>query len=276
MSLVLVNGVHLRVEVEGRGPALVALHGFTGDMSTWDLLGREARDAYTVVRVDLIGHGGSDAPAQADRYAIERSVADLTGILDHLGIDSAAWLGYSMGGRIALMAAVLAPGRCSCLVLEGGSPGLSDPAEREARTRSDAQLADMVQREGIASFIEHWQRMPLFESQARLSEEARELLHRQRVRNRSIGIANTLLAAGPGVQAPLWDRLPSVSVPSLCIAGADDTKFCRLAMQMARAMPHGVHSTIPQAGHAAHLEQPDAFYRLLLEFLGQALKGRKS
>ena len=96
-----VRDVTLNVEVSGRGPALVMLHGFTGSAATWQPHAPRFADGRSTVAIDLLGHGRSDAPADPRRYAIEEAAADVTAVLDRLALERAAVLGYSMGGRIA-------------------------------------------------------------------------------------------------------------------------------------------------------------------------------
>ncbi len=139
MSRVAVNGVTLNVTAEGSGPAVLALHGFTGSVATWRSFTEAARGEFTVVAVDMLGHGASDAPDDPARYAMERCAEDLAAVLDHLGIRRAVWMGYSMGGRIALACATVAPQRCAALVLESASPGLADESERAFRRRDVAR-----------------------------------------------------------------------------------------------------------------------------------------
>ncbi len=105
-----------------------------------------------MVRLDLIGHGESEAPSDPARYRMNRAVADLTGILDRLQISRAHVLGYSMGGRLALSLAASAPARVKTLLLESSSPGLKTDAERRARQERDEALADRVEREGLEAF----------------------------------------------------------------------------------------------------------------------------
>ncbi|HET6315047.1 MAG TPA: alpha/beta fold hydrolase, partial [Chloroflexota bacterium] len=106
-----VNDLDLHVEVDGYGPPLLLLHGFTGSLHAWDgirsALGIRAR----LVLVDLIGHGQSDSPENAERYTLEWCARDLLAILDELRLERVSVLGYSMGGRIALHLALAAPER---------------------------------------------------------------------------------------------------------------------------------------------------------------------
>jgi len=268
MSRVIVNRVTFNVKTEGSGPAVLALHGFTGSVATWRGFAEAARGDFTVVAVDMLGHGASDAPDDSARYAMERCAEDMTALLDHLGIRRAVWMGYSMGGRIALACATVAPERCAALVLESASPGLSNESERLQRMVNDEALARRILREGVQAFVDYWESIPLFASQAlRMAEAARAALRAQRLKNSSLGLANSLRGVGAGAQPPVHDRLPSLGVPTLCVVGAEDAKFTAFAREMCGALPYGKLAVIPEAGHAAHLEQPQRFNQSVLEFL---------
>ena len=133
------DGVEIRVVDRGSGPKtpVLLVHGFTGSAEAWsdDLIRALTASGRRVVAVDLPGHGGSDTPPEPERYGMERVVDDLTRILEHLDIRKADWIGYSMGGRVALGAAVLAPEGIRRLVLEGASPGIADFGEAAAIDR---------------------------------------------------------------------------------------------------------------------------------------------
>lgn len=269
MSRLMVNGVTYNVAVKrvGSGPALVLLHGFTGSAATWAPHLPAFTRGHTVVAIDLLGHGASDAPADPSRYTMARTVDDLTAILGQLDLARAAWLGYSMGGRIALAVAAVRPDLVDALVLEGASPGIADPGERAARVQADETLAARIERDGVAAFVAGWERLPLFASQARLPDAARAVQRRQRLANNPTGLANSLRGMGAGAQPPFHDHLSAIAVPTLLIAGAEDAKFRHLAAQMAAALPNATVAIVPDAGHAAHLEQPRAFEEAVLGFL---------
>ena len=125
MAVSALEGAELNVEMTGQGPALVALHGFTGSIQTWQSFSEVAKTGFTVVAVDQPGHGASDSPPDSRMYTMERHVQALAEILDRVGLERVAWLGYSLGGRIALSAAVALPERTTALVLESASPGIA-------------------------------------------------------------------------------------------------------------------------------------------------------
>lgn len=238
-----------------RGPDRVVLvHGFTQTLVSWDPLADSLADTFQVVRVDLPGHGRS-AALDLGFEATAAAIGDAGG--------TATYIGYSMGGRLCLRLAVDRPDLVQSLVLVGASPGISDPAERAARAESDAGLAADIERLGTAAFVERWLAQPLFEN---FTPAPADLAARRA--NASGGLAAALRRLGTGVQEPLWSRLATLRMPVLAIAGQDDTRYMHLAEEMADAI--GVNAQVVAlagAGHAAHLERPASFARLLSAFL---------
>lgn len=261
-----IHGVQYNVERAGQGDALVLLHGFTGSAENWRAHISVFEKYFSVVALDFLGHGKSESPSAPLRYRMEWRVADLREILDELEIAAANLLGYSMGGRVALHFANAYPERVTSLILSSASPGIQDSNERQARAASDAELAEKIEREGIENFIEYWTNLPLFATQTRLPESAREKLKQQRLQNNALGLANSLRGLSVGVQAPLWDALPSIRIPTLLIAGQLDEKFSNIARAMANAMPNAELKIVADAGHAIHLEQPEMFDEIVLEY----------
>ncbi|MGZ3677013.1 MAG: 2-succinyl-6-hydroxy-2,4-cyclohexadiene-1-carboxylate synthase [Ktedonobacterales bacterium] len=268
-----VNSIHLNAEL--REPAmhpaeqrtLVLLHGFTGSASSWGAhLDRFASAGFRVIALDILGHGASDAPADARRYGIEHCRDDIISALAELGVQNgeAILLGYSMGGRIALYTAL--SGYFRALILESASPGLASAGEREQRCASDEALAANIERDGIAAFVERWESLPLFASQRALAEAIRASLHEQRLHNRPDGLANSLRGVGAGAQPPLYERLSELAIPVLLIAGELDAKYWAIARDMAVSMSHAEVRIVAGAGHTVHLERPDQFDALVLEF----------
>jgi 2-succinyl-6-hydroxy-2,4-cyclohexadiene-1-carboxylate synthase len=237
------------------GARLVLLHGFTQTRHCWGpvpaaLAGRVGRQ---VVLADAPGHG----EAAKSRLTLTDAGAVYG---DTLG--PAAWLGYSMGGRLALHVALARPAAVEALVLVGSSPGLADPDERARRRRDDEALAAHLETIGVPAFVDEWLATPLF---AGLPPAA---AHRnERLANTAEGLASSLRLAGTGAQEPLWDRLSELACPVLLVTGADDTRFTGIAADMAGRISHGEHAVVPGAGHSVHLEQPDAFIETVGDWL---------
>ena len=267
MPQLAINGVTLNVEVAGQGPALVALHGFTGSASTWRPLAQAVGREYAVVAIDILGHGLSAKPNEPARYAMERTIEDVLGVLDALSIATAHWLGYSMGGRIALSLALAAPERCNSVVLESASAGVPDAKERKARVVSDESLAGMLERDGIEAFVDYWESLPLWASQRRLPEEVRRALRAQRLASDPVGLAGSLRGLGSGAQPYVGDALARLTVPACFTAGEEDTRYADVAQSMAGTVQEGQAVVVLKAGHAVHLEQPDIFHTTVREFV---------
>lgn len=270
-----VNGIELGMVERDGGPrgTLVLLHGFTGSAHSWDsLLDRMAEEGLRVIALDMLGHGESSAPEDAQRYAIEECEKDILAALKQLGVGpgEAILLGYSMGGRIALSSAL--SGYFRALILESASPGLADPTERAQRRASDSILAERIEREGVDAFISYWEKIPLFASQQRLPIERQNKLHRQRLRNNARGLANSLRGVGTGAQPALHARLADLKLPVLLIAGTLDPKFWQIGEQMARELPQAQLKLIENAGHTVHLEEPEIFVREISEFCQSVLR----
>jgi 2-succinyl-6-hydroxy-2,4-cyclohexadiene-1-carboxylate synthase len=244
----------LHVEVDGRGPRLVLVHGFTQTGRSWGPLAAALARHREVVRVDAPGHG--------------RSAADTVDMVEGarlLGVAGgpALYLGYSMGARLALHLALARPDLVHALVLVSGTAGIEDPTERQARRLDDEWLASRLEADGVAEFVRHWLARPLF---AGLTEDSAGLA--ARLENTETGLAASLRLAGTGAQQSLWARLPEQAMPVLAVAGERDEVFLARARAMATAIGANASvAVVGGAGHAAHLEAPDAFLAVVTPFL---------
>ena len=259
--------VRLHLELRGAGPEVLLLHGFTGDVTTWREVAEDLARDHRVLAVDLLGHGRSDAPADPARYTLERSVTDLRRLLDALSLRRVDVIGYSMGGRVALGLAVRHPERVRAAVLVGASAGIADPAARAERARADEAWAGLLLRDGLETFVERWMAQPLFASQVRLGVAALARARAQRLAGDPRGLAASLRGLGSGAQPPLHEALRRLAVPLLFVAGEEDAKFRALASELAGLAPLGRATWVPEAGHAAFLENPRAFLALARDFL---------
>jgi 2-succinyl-6-hydroxy-2,4-cyclohexadiene-1-carboxylate synthase len=228
----------------GQGPRLIFVHGFTQTSTSWKPIAiRFAEAGFEAIIVDAPGHGESTG-VRADLV----EAADLLTTSCGFGV----YVGYSLGGRMCLHAALLHPHLVRGLALLGASPGIADDHERAARRIADNSLADRVEDVGVEVFLEEWLAQPLF---AGLSNEDQQ--RADRLRNTSDGLAASLRLAGAGAQRSLWPRLRELHMPVLTIAGEHDEKFTKIGRQIAATVPRGRFDGIIGAGHAAHLQDPD-------------------
>jgi 2-succinyl-6-hydroxy-2,4-cyclohexadiene-1-carboxylate synthase len=233
---------------------VVLVHGFTQTRRSWDRIApRLAEAGHEVLTVDSPGHGGSAAHADADLWDGARLLGETAG--------PAAYVGYSMGGRLALHLAVARPELVERLVLVGATAGLDTDEERAERRDADEALARDLEERGLDAFLTRWLANPLF---ATLPADAAGVEDRRE--NTVEGLAASLRHTGTGRQEPLWDRLPSV--PVLLVVGELDAKFTALAARLqARWRGPAELAVIEGAGHACHLERPDAFLDVVVPFL---------
>jgi len=262
-----VNGVRFAVRESGRGDTVLLLHGFTGSSASFANLMSALSERYHVLAPDLLGHGKTDAPLDWHRYSMEHAVRDIESLFDALDVPEAGMIGYSMGGRIALSFACDFPQRIKSLVLESASPGILESHEREVRIRSDWELSARLLAEGVESFVEYWQSIPLFQNHGQKNPLVAAQEQRIRLSQRAAGLAASLKGCGTGAQSPRWDALSHLRLPVLLVTGETDPKFQNIASQMVRILPHARHVSVSNAGHTVHLEQPRAFETNVIEFL---------
>ncbi|MFW6051623.1 MAG: alpha/beta fold hydrolase [Myxococcota bacterium] len=233
---------------------IVLLHGFTGAPRSWDPVVRALPGGARVVRPPLLGHGAAD---DASVTCFDDEVDRLAAHLHGEGVRDALLVGYSLGGRLALGLLARHPDRFARAVILGAHPGLTDPDARVERVARDERWAHMLEREGIGAFVDAWERLPLFATQARLPAAVRQGQRAIRMAHDPRGLARALRVVGLGRMPVLWDRLARVRVPARLVAGSLDAKFGALADRLAEAWggPAEV-ARIEGAGHNVVLERP--------------------
>jgi 2-succinyl-6-hydroxy-2,4-cyclohexadiene-1-carboxylate synthase len=218
---------------------VILVHGFTQSADSWQPMIEALPHDFDTIAIEV--------PEGLDFLSTASGIGARGG--------PGTYVGYSMGGRLCLALAVERPDLVEELVLVSASPGIADERERAARRAADEQLALDVERDGVDAFLDRWLDQPLFASLPRDVARVDE-----RRRNNTVErITHQLRALGQGVQPSLWDRLSQLTMPVTLVSGAYDRKYTELANQMAAAIGDGAHTVlIPGAGHALHLEQPDA------------------
>jgi 2-succinyl-6-hydroxy-2,4-cyclohexadiene-1-carboxylate synthase len=185
----------------------------------------------------------------------------LTEIAEHG--EGAVLAGYSLGGRLALHAALRDPTRYAGLIAVGTSAGIENPAARTTRRTADERLATWMEGAAIEQVVELWERQPVF------ADQPDTLIAAQRAGRLSHDppdLARLLRSAGQGVLEPVWGELDRLDLPLLAIAGARDEPYARAAERLADAAPQGRAALVEGAGHAVQLQRPDAVAGLVADF----------
>jgi pimeloyl-ACP methyl ester carboxylesterase len=246
------DGVTLAFQVhnpQAPGVPLLLTHGFGATAHMWD----RNIDALSVDRPvivwDMRGHGSSDAPDDLDSYSEQISVADMAAILDAAGAERAVLGGMSLGGYLSLAFHLAHRQRVAALVLVDTGPGYRND---EARAKWNAWVERRAQQ------------LERGEQRAERSAELAQAVHEH---------LEGLPRAARGVMAQKDARvitsLDSITVPTLVIVGAEDTDFLAGAEYMHRHIPNSRKVVIEHAGHAANMDQPEAFNAAVRELLEQ-------
>ena len=257
--------VRLSYFESGEGTPVTLLHGFTQSGRSWQETISKMPAGWRWVVPDLRGHGETRLKPGAP-CTMDACTSDLVLLWDHLGIERTHLVGYSMGGRLALHVAVTQPRRILSLLTIGAHGGLELEA-REGRRLGDDALAQRIEQEGLEAFVNYWTALPMFAGLERRGPSFTAQARAERMGNTVAGLAASLRGMGAGAMEPLWDRMPSVTMPSTFVAGQLDHGYVASARRLAGLVAHGRVEVVPRAGHTVHQERPEAFARVLAAHL---------
>ncbi|MDZ7316427.1 MAG: 2-succinyl-6-hydroxy-2,4-cyclohexadiene-1-carboxylate synthase [candidate division KSB1 bacterium] len=245
------------------GCRLLFLHGFLGARQDWLRVAQALSDRVCCVTVDLPGHGEANHLKADFKETIEAVIA----LLNALDVRKIGLVGYSMGGRIALYAALHFPHRFHFVILVSASPGIEE-SERADRRRREELWAERFRHQPLAEALDQWYAQPLF-ADIRSSPYYAETIAR-RLKNRPEAVAAALLSLGQASQPPMRHKLPELVVPLHLIVGEKDEKYRREAEWMRSVLPSATLHVVKECGHAVHLENPTALADVIAEILQQS------
>jgi 3-oxoadipate enol-lactonase len=248
--------VTIAYDAAGDGPALILLHSGVCDRRMWDPQWPALTEAgYRVVRCDFRGFG--DTPAADQPYS---DAGDVTDLMDTLGIESAALIGSSLGGRVAIELAARWPDRITAMVLLCAAlPGHERSPELKAFGAREDELIDAGDIAGAVQLnVGSW-----------LGPEASPQV-REQVRQMQQHAFDVQLAAGEVGEIETETDLSAVRAPCLAISGGHDfPDFRQIAASLPSLFPGARHLELPWAGHLPSLERPAEVTALLLSFLAE-------
>lgn len=248
-------------------PTIIFIHGFTGSSNDWLEIIPQIDNHFSVIAVDLIGHGKSSSPNDFDLYKIGVVNKQLKKIIETLKLDKVIITGYSMGGRVALNFADEFPNFVNGLILESTTAGIIDKKERDDRYKNDLSLSQKILDDGIEKFVDYWMNLSIFSSQKNLSKEKLNDIRLRKLNNDPIGLSNSLIEYSTGKMPPLFDRLSNFNFPALLISGEKDAKYCKINSEMNDLIAFSEHKIVNGPGHNIHLEMPSDFVILVNRFL---------
>jgi len=246
------DGVQIHYEVHGKGPALLLTHGFSATGEMWRGQLEALTPDFTVITWDMRGHGRSDYPADQGAYSEEATVADMAALLDAAGAQSAVIGGLSLGGYMSLAFHRAHPERTRALLIVDTGPGYKNDQAREGWNANAIKRAERYEAEGLGDL-------------SRASAEVRAASHRD-----ATGLARAARGMLTQRDARVIESLPQIAVPAIVIVGENDTPFLAASDYMAAKIPGEKKAVIPGAGHAANIDNPQAFNAALIGFLKEA------
>lgn len=243
------DGVDIYYEVHGSGPVLMLTHGYSATAQMWRGQIGPLSDKHTLILWDMRGHGESDYPHDQSAYSEDHTIADMAALLDHAGAKTAIVGGLSLGGYMSLAFHRRHPGRVRALLIIDTGPGFKKDAARDAWNQNARTRADTLEADGLATLTAG-------------SAERAYAVHRS-----ADGLAKAARGMLTQRDAAVIESLPAIKVPSLVVVGANDTPFLAASDYMAAKIPGARKVIIPDAGHAANIDQPKAFNAAILSFL---------
>ena len=234
---------------------ILYLHSLGADLRIFDGVVARLPERHHL-RMDLRGHGLSDAPAGA--YSIRQLAEDALGVLDAAGADTAVLVGVSVGGIVALRAALDHPERVAGLVLSNTAAKIGDEDVWRARV-------DTVAEQGVGSLADstllRW-----FPEEFRTANDALiDGFGNMIARTSPTGYAGVCAALGA---EDLRERLPALKLPTLVVGGSHDLSTPPpVVTELARALPSAWLEVIDDAGHLPMVDAPERFSALLESYL---------
>lgn len=262
MPTVFNDSQEIHFEDTGSGPAVVLGHSFLFSGAMWAPQVPVLAERYRVINVDFRGHGASGPVIR--RFSLYDAVADVIAVLDHLGVERAAWCGLSVGGMVALRAALSHPHRVARLALLDTDGGPENPYQR----LKFALMSRGARRVGVGPFLPFVTPLMFGRSSRRRGLPEIEAwkayvrtLHLPSIVHGSRAIAR---------RDSLLSVLGQIDVPALVVVGEEDRALPpERSVRLAEALPHSRLVRVPKAGHITTLEDPDTVNGLLLEFLNE-------
>jgi pimeloyl-ACP methyl ester carboxylesterase len=245
------DGVNIYYEVHGAGPVVLLTHGYSATSQMWkgqiEAIGKD----HTLVIWDMRGHGQSDYPEDQSLYSEEATVGDMAAILNAVGAKEAVIGGLSLGGYMSMAFHLKHPERVKALLIIDTGPGYKSDAAREGWNANALKTAARYEANGLGGL-------------ASGSVEMRTAQHRD-----ATGLARAARGMLTQRDARVISSLPDIKVPAIVVVGADDTPFLNASDYMAAKIPGAKKVVIPNAGHAANIDQPAAFNAAISAFLAE-------
>ncbi|MEJ5990694.1 3-oxoadipate enol-lactonase [Ramlibacter sp. PS3R-8] len=256
-SAIGLRGQQVAYRLEGRkgAPVVLLVHGILTDHRAWDAVAADLGADFAVLRYDVRGHGGSTAPPAP--YTMEQLAADVPELLDALRIDRVHFVGSSLGGMIGQQVGARHGHRLLTLTL-------ANTGAAQAAAAAWQERIDVARERGVAALAEP--------TMQRWFTEAWRQAHAAEVQRMTDLLLGTSVEGYVGCAAAVrdlaqLDLLPRIAVPTLVVAGTEDTAMPPAATAKIAQLVPGARLVSLPTGHQGAVEQPQAFCTAWREFV---------
>lgn len=276
MATANINDVEIFYEQTGHGTPIVFLHEFAGDYRSWEMQARFFARRYSVVTYNARGYPPSGVPEDPSAYSQDIAIEDLRGLMDHLHIDRAHIVGFSMGGSAALSFGLKYPQRAHSITIAGTGSGSLRGGDNAAFLRDMEYVIQRFEKEGMDRVSEFYTSGPNRVQFQDKDPRGWQEFNTQFREGSARGHANTMR----GVQSnrpsvyDLENELKTMTVPLMIMTGDEDRPCLEPGLFLKDTVPSAALMVLPKTGHNINQEEPDLFNRSLLDFITQVDGGR--
>lgn len=243
------DGVNLYYETHGEGPVILLTHGYSATSQMWRGQIEPLSKKNKLVVWDMRGHGQSDSPEDQSLYSEEATVEDMAALLDTVGAKTAIVGGLSLGGYMSLAFNATHPNRVKALLIIDTGPGYKKDEPREGWNVNARKTGDRFEKNGLGDLKSG-------------STERATAAHKD-----AMGLARAARGMLTQKNARVIHSLPDIKAPSIVVVGENDTPFLAASDYMAAKIPNASKAVIPNAGHAANIDNPADFNKAITDFL---------
>ncbi|WP_454723717.1 MULTISPECIES: alpha/beta fold hydrolase [Cupriavidus] len=270
------SGVKLFVESTGTGTPIVFVHEFAGDYRNWDDQVRFFGRHFRCLTFNARGYPPSEVPGDVSHYSQALAVEDIANVLRWAGAGDAHIVGVSMGGYATLNFGLTYPAMARSLTIVGAGHG-SDPERHAQFLRDSGELAERLVGLGMEEGIVHYANSTIRRRFKEKDPRGFASFNRQFAEHSALG--SSLTTRGCQMRRPtiyeLGERMAKLDVPTLIVTGDDDEPCIEPALFMKRTIPDARLWVVPRTTHAVNLEEPEAFNRVVFDFIAAADRQRQ-
>ncbi len=273
MPIASINGLNLSYESAGDGYPIVFCHEFASDYRGWAPQVRYFSRLYRCITYSYRGFPPSDVPEKLEDYSQDLLLQDLRGLFDHLGLEQAHVVGFSMGGSVVLNFGIRYPQLCRSIVAAGAGSGA---VNRPLFERDVENVVELIRAKGIDGFAQVYAEGPSRQPFKRKDPQGWAEFRARLAEHSAVGQAHTIV----GVQRnrptlyQLEKEFDGLSVPTLILVGDEDEPCVEPGVFLKRHIRSSGLAFFPQSGHAINLEEPALFNRLVQDFFDMVEAGK--